>query len=142
MPRVHTAAPLSLNIMACRRSQRSTSAPAMGEITMPGKAVNREISANCVTEPARWYTHTPSANPVRLDPRRETDCPNQMRRKAPKPWDRRVGSPQHPVHGGRSSRVECTEGEFYRPGGGVSTVEPPVTQPTVGPGMLMFYNIT
>jgi hypothetical protein len=63
------------------RSQRSASAPAKGESTMLGILVDSATSANCVTEPVRWNTNTPSANPLRPDPSAETSCPNHRTRK-------------------------------------------------------------
>jgi len=53
----------------------------MGEIKIPGKRVNREMRADWVTDPVRWYTHTPRVKPVIWDPMRETSCPNQIGRK-------------------------------------------------------------
>src|SRR5436853_6723723 len=75
-------APASLTTSAQRRSQRSTSAPAIGENAMNGSIAKNEISVSCVADPVRWNTHTPSAKPVSPEPRNETNCPDQIRRNA------------------------------------------------------------
>jgi hypothetical protein len=75
---VQTAAPESLNIIAVRRSHRSTSAPAKGAIIKCGRVLKSATSASGVTAPVSMNTHTPSANPVSPDPIKETNCPVQM----------------------------------------------------------------
>ena len=76
---VQRPAPESLKIIAHRLSQRSTSAPARGEMTTPGSTIKSEISANFVTEPVRSYVQTPSAKLVRPEPISDTSCPTQIR---------------------------------------------------------------
>ena len=64
-----------------RRFHRSTKAPATGEIRILGSIADSKIRENRVTEPVRWYTHTPNAKLVRPDPMRDISCPNQTIRK-------------------------------------------------------------
>jgi len=73
--------PANDRIIHQRRFQRSTIAPAIGEIRILGSRENSKISENWVTEPVRWYTHTPRAKLVRPDPMKDTSCPNQTIRK-------------------------------------------------------------
>lgn len=48
---------------------------------MRGRVVDREMRANWVTDPVRWYTHTLRTKPVRPEPMKEISCPNQIRMK-------------------------------------------------------------
>ena len=85
MASVQAAAPASEKIIAWRRSQRSTSAPASGSIRSAGSAETSWMRAKSVVEPVFRYTQTPRAKAVSPDPVRDTSCPNQMTTNARNP---------------------------------------------------------
>src|SRR5262245_46192889 len=67
--------------MTTRRSQRSTSAPANGPITMPGIMVIIVASASTVAEPVDCVSHQIMPRPARLVPNSENACPIQIVKK-------------------------------------------------------------
>ncbi|WP_292864631.1 hypothetical protein [Nostoc sp. LPT] len=46
---------------------------------MLGSIANKEIRANCVTDPVFRYTQTPKANRVSPEPINDTSWPNQIK---------------------------------------------------------------
>lgn len=77
---VATDCPTTDQANTLRLSQRSTSVPAKGAMTMEGKAAANTTVANCAVELFSRYVQIASTNEVIPDPMTERNWPNQTHR--------------------------------------------------------------